>query len=338
MTGKKKETTTVDQTETNRPLPIIESGLNTLIQGGQTALAEVPREPFPGPLAAGVDPLQLEARGIATDAARGAADLGTGASALGTDLIQQLLSGNFAELPQITPESTQGLQRALEALTRPTFERVQEQLLPQLTSQGVLQGAFTGARAQEVLPQLIARDASREIADAAARLSLGDVASQRETLPDLLQQILGATALGPQLEGQGFQQGLLPANILEQTGALGRADEQTKLDEILALFNEEILAPFRGLPEFGSLLGVGTPFGSSTLQGTTTKTSSGGLFGELLKAGLGVASAVGSGGFEGLFSGATGAGGSLTSGLAAGSPGFVPFNPGPVSVPKISFG
>lgn len=335
MTGKKKETTKVDQTQTNRPLPVVEAGLNTLIGAGTTALGQVPRDPFPGPLAAAPDPLQLEARDIATGVAQGATgELGTSSNLIAENLLQQLTGGGFDQ-PQITPEGTAGLQQALEAITRPIFERVQEQILPQLTSQGVLQGAFTGARAQEVLPQLIQRDASREIADAAARLSLADVQSQRETLPDLIQSQAGISALIPQLEEGGFRQALLPANILEQTGGLQRADEQTLLDEKLALFNEEILAPFRGLPEFGSILGVGTPFGSSQIQGTTTKTTSGGLFGELLKAGLGLAAGVGSGGLSGLLSGAAGA---ATSGLAAGSPGFIPFNPGPLAAPTISFG
>lgn len=213
--------------------------------------------------------------------------------------IQQVAGGWTPDLS----ENSSALQGAISAAVNPIQRRLQEQLLPQIGSAAVQGGAFGGAR-QDVLEGQALRDFSQEALDLAGqitfqdlaqrrdlgtniynnqsglaaenlanadRLKLADVNARRSLLPQLAAIDNARASTVANLEGQGFQNSLLPAQAIDAVGTAERGENRERQAEAARQFQEEINLPFFGTDILLRTL-AGTPTGT-----TTTQSSSGGL-------------------------------------------------------------
>ena len=145
-------------------------------------------------------------------------------------------------------------------------------------------------------------------------LAMADLMSKREnalrgyTLDQAAMQTAGGLA------GQGYQQSLMPSQTMQNVGDQQQAWQQARMDDSFNRYVREQQAPWIGIPELQSIVGMGSGFGTSTTQQPTMSrfgtAVSGGLGGAATGAalgsavpGLGTALGAGLGGAVGLLGG-----------------------------------
>lgn len=242
--------------------------------------------------------------------------------------VQSATAGNLnmpeMNIMPVNLEQVQGVspvtQGAINSAINPLQQRLMEQILPGIESAAIEGGAFGGSRMGVIQGQAL-NDFTKNAQDIAASyayddlarrqgMNMQDVMQQRELgasdtmqqrdlmLQDLLNkrlqtvrgQQLEQTALGQAagLQGQGFQQGLLPVELLQNAGGMEQAWSQDTLDEAMQRYNMKKMAPWTGLGEYAGIVQGGFPGGSSTVTGsqagpsTASRLLSGGVGGGLL--------------------------------------------------------
>lgn len=217
-----------------------------------------------------------------------------------------------------------GLQeQVIDAAIRPVREQVQDQLIPQVMSQAILQGAYGGSRQDKQENQVIdefgrnALDTTAKITysdyDKRRDLAYSDLAQRRALAPQIAQTELNLASAIPGLKQTAIGLDLLPASYLGDAGAAWRGLDQLELDNDRALLERQYSDPFLGLSDYSSLIGLGGSgfnMSSKTAPGGSRASSilSGALGGGMLGAtqGAGIAGALGSA-TPWMFGGPTGA-------------------------------
>lgn len=272
-----------DSTPFEEKLPFVVGSFRMAEQAARQAQ----RQPIPqGTFGAMPGTAELLAAQLVQQTGANNFNLGGGTLALTNDLTGRLGAGEYSAegIPQVNAEQMARLAPVLEAATRPITQQVTEQILPQLSGDATASGAYSGERANAILPGIIARDYNQAIADAAAGLAFQDTQSLREAQPR--QQLLEAQMLSmiPQLQQAGVALDLLGPQTVLQGGELLRGLQGIPGEQARNEYLFQTQAPFAGLNEFASILAGAE--GQSGTQTTTQQNPSGGL-GGAIQGGLG---------------------------------------------------
>jgi len=149
---------------------------------------------------------------------------------------------------------------AVDAATRPIWQRLDEQTLPADRAAAISAGGFGGSR-QGVAEALDTRNAMQSAGDTAAKV-----------VEDLY-----STDVNAQLRALGLlptvQQGLTREGSAESSvGDVQQAQNQAYINEAMANFNYDQMAPFLQAQDIMSLIS-GIPGGTSTAVGSIPQTS-----------------------------------------------------------------
>lgn len=229
--------------------------LRDVMRLAQQAYQGTSQQPFEGQLVAG--PTQMQQQSL--DTAQGVANQAVGAgnnpqdiSRLYSDRVQ---SGFYLE-PALA--NNDAVAAAIGAQARPIMEQLTQEVLPQIESAAISQGAYGGARQAN-----LQREALHSLGDEVARLSAEDYVARRELLPTLALTESQIASQVPVLAQQGHQLNLLPADIYGQIGAQQQMWEQDQLDQNYQRWTQAQQAPWQGLPEYASIVSGVPSFGSS---------------------------------------------------------------------------
>lgn len=230
-------------TQESTPWAGLEPYLTNLFSQGATAAGQVPREPFAGPFIAGPTGRQSSAL---DDLFSRVAGIGTGAGEV-RQLGLDTASGKYLD-----PASNPFLQSTIDTALRPVEEKYRFGLAPQLEDAAIGGGAYGGAR-QNLLKQSLGEAFTREAGGVAGNIAYQNYAAER----DRQGQAPGLLSAADALSIAGPTTGL-------QAGGIEQSWVQQMLDNALRGHQEQVQAPFQGLNEFASLLGLGTGYGTQT--------------------------------------------------------------------------
>ena len=261
--AKTTPTGTTQSVQSAKPAEWAAPQIQGFINQAQSAYDATPKNAFAGPLVA--QPNQDQR--AAVDAARGfAASAGMGAPQL-QDLAMRTIAGDF-----LRPESNPYLAGSVASAMRP----VQESLNQNIVGIGDAFGDAYGGARQGVAQGRAIGDATGRMAEVAN--SIYDNNYQRER-----QNQLNSPAL---LEAARTI-GMAPAQILQQVGNVQQGWEQSNLDADLRRYEMQLAAPWQGMPQYQSALGIAQPYGTQTVNTSGTMPRQGGGLGGALQGGLG---------------------------------------------------
>lgn len=202
--------------------------------------ATVPRR-YNGTAIAGFNPNQIagqEAVLDSTGAQQGVVQGGADASRFWT-------SGNVWD-----PVNNPALSGAVDAATRPITQAYTNEFLPAVRSEAIRAGGLGGSR-QGVTEALGAEKAARAVGDTASKVVQGAYDTN-------VRAQLQAMGLVPTIA----QSQTIPGVTMSGVGDVQQAQEQTRLNETIANFNYDQLAPFLQAKELVGLV-QGMPGGST---------------------------------------------------------------------------
>lgn len=231
-------TTTVVQQNKNDPWEPLVPKLTDLFDKASVAAANTPQQNYAAPNADQLNAVALM-RGLAPTLNQGAAELRT----LGLDTA----NGKY-----LTPESNPFLRQAVQSGIDQNTTNLNRNILPGLADRAILGGAYGGSGygvAQGVL--------SGEVDRANRDLSIGAY-NQNYQLERERQLNVG------NLFNQANVLDMAPAQLLDLIGSQQQSWEQAKL---LAAQD----APWAGIDRYGTILGLGGQYGTSS--GTSTSTA-----------------------------------------------------------------
>lgn len=259
MSGGKKQATT-NTTQQSNPWAPLEPYLKDIFSRGQVALDQTPKT---GDLTyAGPNQDQL----TAADWIRGAAgQLGTGSDILRNEGLKTI-SGEY-----LNPETNPWLAKTGSIIADTANRNLTQGVLPALADQAILGGAYGGS-GYGVSQGLAAGESQRGVADALTGMYGQNYQLERD------RQLQGGNLLN-----QANELALAPGTVLGGLGDMIQGWDQSRLDANIA-------APWNGLDRFAAILGLGTPYGSSTSNTVQTPAGRSG-FGSFLGGAAGGASA-----------------------------------------------
>lgn len=264
--GTSKTTTTQELSPEQRALiaPVIPIAKNYLAN---------PPTQFPGSGIANFNPLQQQAQQMTMNAANSMLptlnNLPGQVGSMNADYSKLMGQSDFLTSGRVLrPESNPALQGAIDAASRQTIDKFQNEIMPQITAAGIDSGGFGGTR-QGIGEGLAARSATQAVSDIAARMGsenyqagLGAMVQGFGAANNTMagqQQLAGNT-------GNILSQTLLPAQLTESVGAQQGAMEQAKLSEQVQKYVNQQMIPFSAAQDVAAMA-FGMP------GGTTTSTS-----------------------------------------------------------------
>lgn len=181
----------------------------------------------------------------------------------------------------LNPDSNPYLQQTAEAAMRPVTEQFNQQILPNIGSRAVSQGAYTGAR-PSIQQSIAANQASRNMSDASASIYSNAYQQGLQTMGNAVSR-----------SGQLLEQGTFPAEMLGSIGDANQRQAQFELDAERQEFEERRMEPVQRLEQYADLVLRSGQMGSST-TGTQEQPGTNRVAGALGGAatGAGVASAL----------------------------------------------
>lgn len=184
---------------------------------------------------------------------------------------------NFNLNPEnLSPDSNPFLQQTADAAVGTVFRNLNQDVLPQIGSQAVQSGAFTGVRPEILQGQAI--DRAQEDAFNTSAGIFSDAFQQGRS------QMLQAAALAPSIQ----QMGVLPGTLLDSIGQQNQAQEQMLLDAATERHFFEQNAPFEELNRFaGVALGQAGTGSQVTQPGPRSNPLTGALGGAATGASIG---------------------------------------------------
>lgn len=233
-------------TSISEPSKLASPFIRQIFEQAQRQFQGGPLSFFPGQTVAGVDPATQRAQELQMLSAE-------------TGIPQFLQSGNMAlqrALAPIDPARDPSVMAFADAAVDPLFKRFEEQTLPGLRSEAVMQGAFGGSR-QQIVEQQALGDLARTAGNVRADIFGNALQSQ-------LQQQAQALGLFPQFTGLQT----LPAELLSQVGAQRQGQAQAEIAGERERFEFGQLAPLSSLQNFSNII---NQFGG----GVTTTTGPG---------------------------------------------------------------
>lgn len=154
----------------------------------------------------------------------------------------------------VSPDSNPFLQEVINAAIRPAREQLTEQVLPSIGQSFQSSGAFGGSRQGVVEGQAIG-DYLNQVTDISAQLYNDNYVRELDRMFS-----------SPQLMSQALNIGMAESQAYNQLGMQEAALDQRVLDNLLAQYEINQVAPFAGLGEASSILSAGG-FSSSEASG-----------------------------------------------------------------------
>lgn len=347
-----------DQTTRTEPWDGQKEYLTDIYKRAQTAYGDTSKTPYGGPLNAPITPAQWNATG--QTAATGSHLVGAGSNLLqkasdatkmnwgdGPQLDRTGTSVNWNYNPgtswTLDPTQNTNFMPALQAGLDENTQLLKRSILPQISSQAQLSGAYGGAR-HGIAESNAISDVTRNNANAAAKAVWDAYAFEREGLAKT-EQLGNQLTQDSAVKGASIQADLAKAELaaanarwqsqLENAtkmGTLGLASygqgtqqlqgsadtqhgyNQIPVDELIARWEMEQQGPWQGLSNYSSIVQNGFPGGTSTTTGGRPSAAAGALAGGLGGAGIGYMMAPMLG-MAGPWGAAAGAGIGLLSGL-----------------------
>lgn len=260
MGGKSEES---ESTQTSAPWAAIQPYLKDVFGQAQD-LNQQGMSYFPGQTYAGFDPLQTQGQ-------QGVLDYASqypGMLAPYQQASQQMLNApDVANNPYIS-----GMADTIESRLN---RNLQENLIPGVTQNALMAGQPSGSRAG--VAEGIATRGTQEAIGSSLSDLYGGAYGQGLTAQT------NALSMSPQM----LQMGMVPSQIQQQVGAQRQGMEQSGIDEAVNRQQYNQNAPWDALSRYNALLSGGLPFGTATTN--STQSGGGGLFGDLLGAGMSVA-------------------------------------------------
>ena len=318
---KSSGTSTTNQTQTNTPYSPAVPGLNNLANLTNQAMLEAQAVPqYGGDFLALPGQLQQQVPGMYMNSSQLAGSLVDPALAASQQALSQLPT--FAGSPTLdqgtqTFGSYDASQVApvVQAAMAPYIRQLQEQILPGLQSSGIESGAYSNDRAFAVMPQQAMRDTSLAAAEVGGGIAFQDFLAQQQRLQnaygmstqrglgeaDVLTQRLG---MYPELLDAAMRMSTGSADLAAQGASYDTVMRQAEIQNALMRDAYNVQSPFRGLDMAANIFGTFSPYGTQTMNGTTsynnksTTTQSQPLAGQILQGALGIGSMLA--GFPGL--------------------------------------
>jgi len=219
------------QTQVSKPFPEQLPFVTRVFDEAQNIFNQGPQQFFPGQLVAGFSPETEAAFGLQTGLA---GQLG------GQVLGQQGVLNSLLQTPD--PQNDPTVNAFADAATRPLVDQFEQQILPQIGSRAVQEGAFGGSR-QAIQEAQAAEGLARAVGDTRAGIFNNAFGQQFDA-----QQ--RALALAPQIN----QQLGLPGQLLSQVGAARENLTQQQLDAERARFDFNQGSDLASLQNFSNLI------------------------------------------------------------------------------------
>ena len=290
--------TTIQKTE---PPAYLKPYLIDVADKAKSAMDKMPQGGFGGQLVATPTQAQRDAIDLQQDLAYSLTDAGQGTQAIADTQRQKFLTGGFTARAdkEFTPEVLD-TQPAIEAMLNPIQQRLEEQVIPNLRSEAITQGAYGGDRYWTAADTAIRDNFTREAQDIAAKINLAEgqrrddarlqsFLTNQSLYSDLQRQEQAASALIPNLQQSVYQEKLMPSEILNRSGTQEQLFNQDLLDEAYQQYVLSTQTPFAGLDSYASLINSIPMGGMSTLTGPRQR--GGGRLGGAIAGGLGGAGA-----------------------------------------------
>lgn len=220
--------------------------LEDIYKKAQAAYGQTSQTPYSGRYVASPSTEQQQGQQALVNTAQGLQGSGNEVMALG----QQQAQGQY-----LSPESNPYLQQSMQAALNPVFQRFQTETLPQLRSNAIAQGAYSGNR-NAITEGLAAQGMQRQAADTTAQMALQNLSNERQ-----LQQNSG------QLIQQGANLNLAYPQQLLTAGDISQGWSQDMINEALAQYSGAQNAPWNGMQQYGGVVLSGSP-GQSTVSNT----------------------------------------------------------------------
>jgi hypothetical protein len=202
-----------------------------------------------------------------------------------------------------------GVDSVVQAAIQPYMRQLMEQVLPSIQSAGIESGAYSNDRAMAIMPGQAVRDTGRMASEVAAQVAFQDFQAQQARQleafglntnralgeADVLTARLG---LYPELLNNVMNMSSGSADLTMQAANYDTAMRQAELNNALARDQYNANLPFRGLDQAASLYGTFAPYGTQTMNGTTssqsksTQTQQQPIAGQILQGALGVGSMI----------------------------------------------
>lgn len=221
---------------------------------------------YSGRFTAGTSPYQYQA----LDALRGTANAagpnyGQGALSLGDYFTNKLNSGGYKP-PTFGSYDTSAIQPVIESLTRPIFQKYQENVIPQIKSQATANGAYQAPyRSAEDIAQ---RNFLGELTNTATQVGYQDFSDFRNLLTNANSQELQAAGSIPGLYNNALGAASGYAGLLGQLGAGYESLGQRDIDE--ALKRNQYDRTY-GFQDVGNLMNLLLPAGQAFNTSTVTQ-------------------------------------------------------------------
>lgn len=233
------------QTTTSNPPPQAMELVNLAMPQLRNFAAQ-PLQPYSGPTVAGFTAPQVQGQQMALDAAGAQA----GTAQRGTDTAGFYLGGDIWN-----PASNPNLQGAIRAATDPLYQRLNEQLLPQIRSDAITTGGFGGSR-QGIAEGQAITGTQKQAADTASQIAQAqydtNVRAQLQAL-GLLPTVQQAQ-VQPAITTSGV--GDVQQNLAQQR--LNEASQNYWMSQFLPLLQGRELTSIAGAIPGGSTTAVGS--------------------------------------------------------------------------------
>lgn len=254
MSSKPKQTTSTTNQKTKEsssPWPTAAPYFEDLYAKGADAVGAVNNKLFGGDWIAAPTDAQRSSVAQLLAAAPG---LSAGAIPL-TQMASRIASGEFLD------PNNPLLQAGISATINPLQERVQRDLLPQITDAAMKGGAY-GGTAQALREGNIIDDFTENAGDIGSKMTLDWITSR---FGDIFQ--------APGLFQSANTLALAPGTVTGLAGEAERGLDQLIADNAIKKYENELQAPFFGLQDFANLLTTGGfKTGEGTTKGTTVTT------------------------------------------------------------------
>lgn len=311
MSTSTKTKSSTNQTQTSAPPTWTAPGLVNVAQQVTDAAAGLPTTHYTGPMVASMDPADL----AAIQAAWGA----TSANATGLSSWMQGQLPQFQQGQAFTtalPDTSyslaprEDLNGVISASIAPVQRNLMENILPQMTSSALASGAYSGDRAMGVMPTDAIRDANESMQRIASQLGYEDYQNYENRRLAAYQATTGASQQNYALDTQRQQEeqamrlqalGMEPdfvssilhnqasaGDLLRMSAELGQQQAQLGINNQLGMDQYASQAPFMGLDTASTLLArLSGNYGTQTMNGNSTSTTSQSMLPQLLQAGIG---------------------------------------------------
>lgn len=246
--------------------------LQQIYSDAQSIYGKNTSTPYTGDFIAPANKYQTQAIGQQANLAAQNQGMGANTNALANQMYGNLASGTYANK---ILASNEDVAKELGASTSGILKNYQENVIPQLTSQAVNQGAYGGAR-QNLLSQQVGDSFAKEISNAA----ITDAQNRRNLIPQYMFAESSAAQTIPQLTSSGYSLNQQPISTLAAAGDAQSTLDQNALSNQYQKWQQANQAPWSNLSNYANIIQAGG-YGSGTSSTIAPKAGSSSIAGAL---------------------------------------------------------